>query len=417
MLNKNSKVILANKPLSNLPFNLKSKTSPPKGEKNIVILAIETSCDETSAAVLSINLSPSPSPSPSSSAKTLEHRQRREVSNFPDIKTLSSVVKSQITLHKNMGGVVPETSARAHVKYIRPVVEQALHASHHPLNAIDYIAVTTGPGLLPSLMVGVEFAKALSFASQIPLIPVNHMAGHLYSPFSNVKGALRLKPKSTFDIFPMISLIVSGGHTILVLMRSLKDYQVLGQTLDDAVGEAFDKVAKMLKLPYPGGPVVSKLAEQGNPQAIDFPRPMLHKNNYNFSFSGLKTAVLYYLRDSSLKPTLLRLAQDKLYNLQPDLCASFQQAVIDVLVSKTLRAVKEFKAKSVSLSGGVAANKALRDALQTTTHNLQTKFLVPPINLCTDNAEMIGMTAGFMLNNGFKPKTFKQINADPNLTL
>jgi N6-L-threonylcarbamoyladenine synthase len=362
-----------------------------------MILAIETSCDETSAAVLECNLSPSPSP-----------QKGRKISNFPHIKTLSAVVKSQITLHKHMGGVVPETAARAHVKYIRPVVEQALlNAKCSSLNAIDYLAVTTGPGLLPSLMVGVEFAKTLSFATNIPLIPVNHMAGHLYSPFGGKNQKSKIKNQKS--LFPMISLIVSGGHTMLVLMKDIKNYKVLGQTLDDAAGEAFDKVAKMLKLPYPGGPVVSRLAEQGNPNAIKFPRPMLDKKNYNFSFSGLKTAVLYHIRDNPLTP--------KTQNLIPNVCASFQQAVIDVLVTKTLRAVKEFKANSVSLSGGVAANKQLREQLMVNCKLLNVQFIVPPINLCTDNAEMIGMTAGFMLNNGFKPKTYKYLIANPNLTL
>jgi N6-L-threonylcarbamoyladenine synthase len=395
-------------------------SSPPKGEKNIVILAIETSCDETSAAVLEIQ--PSPPPSPSPYAKATEDKQGRgEKFVWPKIKTLSAVVKSQITLHKHMGGVVPETAARAHVKYIRPVVEQALlNAKGYSLNAIDYLAVTTGPGLLPSLMVGVEFAKTLSFATNIPLIPVNHMAGHLYSPF----GLPTKRYPLNANLFPMISLIVSGGHTMLVLMQDIKTYKVLGQTLDDAAGEAFDKVAKMLKLPYPGGPVVSRLAKQGNPNAIKFPRPMLDKKNYNFSFSGLKTAVLYYLQslptkryplnaNSPLPPSLANEGAGGVANI----CASFQQAVIDVLVTKTLRAVKEFRANSVSLSGGVAANKQLREQLMVNCKLLNVNFMVPPINLCTDNAEMIGMTAGFMLNNGFKPKTYKHLTANPNLTL
>jgi N6-L-threonylcarbamoyladenine synthase len=339
------------------------------------ILAIETSCDETAAAVL-------------------------EVAD-DEIKTLSSVVKSQIKLHSKMGGVVPEAAARAHVKYIRPVVKKALQTTHCSLLTIHYLAVTQGPGLLPSLMVGVEFAKALSYATNIPIIPVNHMAGHLYSPFGKLKAK---SYKLTASMFPMISLIVSGGHTMIVLMKNTKEYKVLGQTVDDAAGEAFDKVAKMLKLPYPGGPEVSKLAADGNPEAINFPRPMINNKDYNFSFSGLKTAVLYYLRDNPKAS-------------KADLCASFQAAAVDVLVTKTMRAVKEFKAKSVSLSGGVAANGSLREQLIFNCKLLNVNFIVPPINLCTDNAEMIGMTAGFMLNNGFKPKTYKHLTANPNLTL
>ncbi len=372
---------------------------PPMGEKNIVILAIETSCDETAAAVL--ECSPP------------ESKQRGKIS-LPKINILASVVKSQIAMHSKMGGVVPEAAARAHVKYIRPVVEKAMENSKLKIENLDCIAVTAGPGLIPSLLVGVEFAKALSFAAGKPMIPVNHMAGHLYSPFSQLQAA----PYKLPALFPNISLIVSGGHTILVLMKDEKNYRVLGQTIDDAAGEAFDKVAKMLKLPYPGGPEVSRLAEKGNPRAINFPRPMLNKKNYDFSFSGLKTAVLYYLRakgqelsakEPKLSPTRLALSSD--------ICASFEQAVVDVLVTKTLRAAKEFGARSISLSGGVAANKRLRNTLQATAYKLPAKFLVPPINLCTDNAEMIGIAAAYMLNKGFKPVSFKKVKADSNLQL
>lgn len=347
------------------------------------ILAIETSCDETAASVIEVNF---------------DHA-------WPKIKTLSSVVKSQIKLHSKMGGVVPETAARAHVKYIHPVVEKTIKDSQLTINNIDYIAVTAGPGLLPSLLVGVEFAKALSFATGKPLIPVNHMLGHLYSPFSQ----LLTTNYSLNAIFPMISLIVSGGHTMLVLVKNLKDYKVLGQTVDDAVGEAFDKTAKMLGLPYPGGPEVSKLAEKGNSKSIDFPRPMLNQKNYNFSFSGLKTAVLYYLKN--LHPTSYTLKSKQ------DICASFQKACVDVLTTKTMRAVKEFSAKSVSLSGGVAANASLRDKLKTESQKLKVKFMAPPMNLCTDNAEMIAIASAIMLKNGFKPKSFKNIKASPNLEL
>ncbi len=389
-----------------------------------IILAIETSCDETAAAVLVVDIS----------------------KKWPEIKTLSSVVKSQINIHKSFGGVVPEAAARAHLKNIRPVVERALSATPfssaeasakaEALSAIDYIAVTHGPGLIPSLLVGVEFAKALSFGLKKPMIPVNHMLGHLYSPFAK-QSEKSSSHKVIKSVFPMISLIVSGGHTILVLMKDEKNYKVLGQTVDDAAGEAFDKVAKLLKLPYPGGPEVSKLAEKGNPEAINFPSPMIHHKNYNFSFSGLKTAVLYHLRGYSrlsfprnLSPTTIgeresnkidsdsRAATASLgRNDFKDICASFQQAVVDVLVTKTLRAAKEFKAKSISLSGGVAANVALRTQLNLKSKISHLKFFVPPINLCTDNAEMIGLAAAFMLHNGYKPKSYKQVKANPNLEL
>jgi N6-L-threonylcarbamoyladenine synthase len=354
------------------------------------ILAIETSCDETAAAVLELGNN----------------------KKWPEIKTLSSVVKSQIFLHKKMGGVVPEAAARAHVKNILPVVKKSLldadrtlfngrqKVSYQPaLNKINYIAVAAGPGLIPSLIVGVEFAKGLSLATGKPIIPVNHMLGHLYSPFSQIEN-LKLKIE---NLFPIISLIVSGGHTMVVLMENIRDYKVLGQTVDDAAGEAFDKVAKLLKLPYPGGPEVSRLAEKGKPDFI-LPRPMINNKNYDFSFSGLKTAVLYRMRDfPKTKPA--------------DVCKAFQDAAVDVLVTKTMRAAKEFGAKSISLSGGVAANQALREGLNVNCQRLNVKFFVPPKNLCTDNAEMIGLAAGFMLHNGFKPKNYKQIKADPNLEL
>lgn len=361
-------------------------TSPKKGEKNIVILALETSCDETAAAVLSVDLSSK---------------------NWPETKTLSSIVKSQIALHSKMGGVVPEAAARAHIKNIRPVVEKALSIVKGQLSKVDYIAVTAGPGLMPSLLVGVEFAKGLSLALNKPLIPVNHMAGHLYSPFSGVSDKGQgLRDKS---LFPNISLIVSGGHTMIVVMENEKKYKVIGQTVDDAAGEAFDKVAKLLKLPYPGGPEVSRLAEKGNPNAIAFPRPMLTHKNYNFSFSGLKTAVLYHVK--SLVTSHLSLAT------KSDICASFQAAVVEVLVQKTMRAVKEYKAKSVSLSGGVSANRSLREMLKVNCQLSKVAFLPAPLSLSGDNAEMIGLAAGFMLHNGFKPVSFKQVKADSNLEL
>lgn len=343
-------------------------------KRSALILSIETSCDETAAAVLEMRADGS-------------------------TKTLSSIIKSQISLHSKMGGVVPEVAARAHVKNILPTVEKTLTDAKVELPGIDYIAVTQGPGLIPSLIVGVEFAKALSMATGKPIIPVNHMLGHLYSPFKQ-----NTKHKSQINnLFPMIALIVSGGHTMLVLMKSIKDYKVLGQTVDDAAGEAFDKVAKMLKLPYPGGPEVSKLAEKGNPD-FQLPRPMITAKNYNFSFSGLKTAVLYRMRDfPKTKPA--------------DICKAFQDATIDVLVIKTLRAVKEFNAKSISVSGGVSANEALREKLKIKSEKLKVEFFIPNTNLRTDNAEMIALAGAFMLKNGYKSKKYSQIKADSNLSL
>lgn len=354
--------------------------------KNKVILAIETSCDETAAAVLEIS----------------------DSGKFPFVKTLSSVINSQTKLHSKMGGVVPEAAARAHVKNILPVVKKAISAvggsasggndSQLTINDVDYIAVTQGPGLIPSLIVGVEFAKALSLATKKPIIPVNHMLGHLYSPLG------KLGNKEIEKLFPMIALIVSGGHTLLVLMTNAYKYKVIGQTVDDAAGEAFDKVAKMLKLAYPGGPEVAKLSSKGDPRHFQFPRPMMNNKNYDFSFSGLKTAVLYRLRDfPKTKPA--------------DICASFEESVVDVLVTKAFRAVKEFKAKSISLSGGVSANQALRKALTEESKNNNIEFLPSPLSLSGDNAEMIGLAAAFMITKGYKPKSYKTIKADSNLEL
>lgn len=347
-------------------------------KSNHIILAIETSCDETAAAVLDYSTT----------------------GGLPEIQTLSSVVKSQIAIHKRFGGVVPEAAARAHVKNILPVVQKALADAGVTLPNVDTIAPTAGPGLIPSLIVGVEFAKALALASGKPLLPVNHMAGHLYSPFSKIKDE-RLKMKS---VFPMVSLIVSGGHTMLVLMKNQKEYTVLGQTVDDAAGEAFDKVAKLLGLPYPGGPEVSKLSAQIKSTNLIFPRPMIHSKDYNFSFSGLKTAVLYHVRDHKDQK-------------KADICKAFEDAVVDVLVTKTMKAVVQYKAKSVSLSGGVAANLSLRQRLLTSCQKSRVNFFVPPKNLCTDNAEMIGIAAAFALDNGKKPVPLANVQADPGLSL
>jgi N6-L-threonylcarbamoyladenine synthase len=367
-------------------------------QKQKIILAIETSCDETAAAVLSVKTSPSPNPS----------HQGRGKTQFPKIKTLSSVVNSQTKLHSKMGGVVPEAAARAHVQNIRPVIESALKTINYKLETIDYIAVTQGPGLAPSLIVGVEFAKTLSFALKKPIIPVNHMLGHLYSPFA-ISPSPSGRGVRGEGLFPMISLIVSGGHTMLVLMKNLYNYKVIGETVDDAAGEAFDKIAKLLKLPYPGGPIVSKLAEKGNPQAINFPRPMINTKDYNFSFSGLKTAVLYHLQ--SLHSTHYTL------HTKQNICASFQQAVVDVLTTKTLRAVKEFKAKSISLSGGVSANNSLRNEFMIQSKKLNIKCLLSPLHLTGDNAEMIGIAAILQLQQKIKLKSFIKIQTNTNLEL
>lgn len=349
-------------------------------KKSINILAIETSCDETAASVLSGNL-------------TGVH---------PNFKFLSSVVKSQIDIHRKTGGVVPEVAAREHMVNILPVTEKALLDAKLKLNQVDYLAVTSGPGLVVSLIVGTEFAKGLSLASKVPLLPTNHMEGHLYSAFAD-----QTKPVK----FPVLSIIVSGGHTMFVLMKDYKNYKVIGSTVDDAAGEAFDKIARLLKLPYPGGPEISKLAKSGKTD-LKFPRPMLDQKNFQFSFSGLKTAVLYYIdrvtsQGKQKKRSLTK--QEKC-----DIAMSFENAVVDVLTTKALRATKKFGCKTISLSGGVAANTALRNSLKAMCSDSNIRFSVPDFELCTDNAQMIALAAYFNLRSGNKPVPAGKVKADPS---
>lgn len=309
------------------------------------ILAIETSCDETAIALV----------------------EAKGGIKKPQFKVLENIVSSQIAIHRPFGGVVPNLAKREHQLNL-PKIYQSLVASRQSLK-FDLIAVTVGPGLEPALWAGIEFAKKLSKELKKPLVGGNHMEGHLVSNW------LDAAPK-----FPAIGLVVSGGHTMVVKMDSLKKWKNLGETRDDAAGEAFDKVARLLGLPYPGGPEVEKLAKNGNPKAVNFPRPMLRDKNYEFSFSGLKTSVLYFHRDN---PKVSK----------EDLCASFQQAVIDSLVGKAMRAAEEFGAKSVLLSGGVAANKTLRAALQKKVEESGREFFVPDFKYNTDNAVMIAAAA------------------------
>jgi N6-L-threonylcarbamoyladenine synthase len=312
------------------------------------ILAIETSCDETACAIIE-------------NGRAL----------------LSSVVASQMEIHARYGGVFPEVASRQHVLSIIPVVEQALAQAHLTLHDVDAIAVTQGPGLAGSLVVGMNMAKGMALALGKPLVGVNHLEGHIYSAW--VYDAGDTAPPE--PQFPLMALLVSGGHTELNLMTDHLTYQRLGSTLDDAAGEAFDKVARLLELPYPGGPSVQKSAEEGDPRRFNFPRAWLD-GTWNFSFSGLKTSVLYEVRE----------LQKKSHNLPvPDLAASFQQAAIDVLVKKTLNAAREFGAKEILVAGGVSANRPLRQAFRS-----QEEFPVhiPPLSLCTDNAAMIA-AAGY----------------------
>jgi N6-L-threonylcarbamoyladenine synthase len=312
------------------------------------ILAVETSCDETACAILE-------------NGRAL----------------LSSVVASQIEIHARYGGVFPEVASRQHVLSITPVVEQALAHAHLTLNDIDALAVTQGPGLAGSLVVGMNMAKGLALGTGLPLVGVNHLEGHLYSAWVYESGE-NIPPAPQF---PLMALLVSGGHSELNLMTDHLTYQRLGSTLDDAAGEAFDKVARLLELGYPGGPAIQKAAEDGDPNRFRFPRAWL-EGTWDFSFSGLKTSVLYEVRELKKKSNSLPVA---------DLAASFQKAVVDVLFKKTINAAREFGAKEILVAGGVSANRVLRQ-----TFRAQTEFPVhiPPLSLCTDNAAMIA-SAGY----------------------
>ncbi|HEY5541601.1 MAG TPA: tRNA (adenosine(37)-N6)-threonylcarbamoyltransferase complex transferase subunit TsaD, partial [Coriobacteriia bacterium] len=325
-----------------------------------LILAIETSCDETAAAVM---------------------RGGREL--------LADVVASQIDFHARFGGVVPEIASRKHTEAIVGVVDEALALAGEalgydaplPFAALDAIAVTHGPGLVGALVVGLAYAKGLAMATGLPLVGVNHLEGHI---FANVLADPEVGP-------PLVALVVSGGHTSLVHMPEWGVYRTLGETLDDATGEAFDKVAKVLGLGYPGGPILSRLAEEGDPAAIEFPRAMMRSGDYAFSLSGLKTAVINHIRHEQQAGREIHV---------PDLAASFQQAIIDVQVAKAVRAVEETGATSFCLAGGVAANPALRRALTGAMERLGVHVSVPPLHLCTDNAAMIAAAAHYRYLRG-----------------
>lgn len=339
----------------------------------MIILAVETSCDETALALV-----------------------RAEGGlRAPKFRVLKNIVSSQIAVHRPWGGVVPNLAKREHIKNL-PVVFRELTGNKNIRP--DLIAVTVGPGLEPALWTGVVFAKEIYKKLKIEnpklkIIGVNHLEGHLYS-------ALIEDKTSPSKIFPAIALIVSGGHTILLHVKSLTKWKKLGETRDDAVGEAFDKAAKMLGLPYPGGPEIQKLAARGNYDAINFPRPMIHDKNFDFSFSGLKTSILYYLRDNPKAS-------------KAEVAASFQKAAVDVLVAKTARAAEKFKVRSVMLSGGVAANAFLRETLANEVKRIGRKFFVPPMSFNTDNAVMIAAAAYIQ----FLRKKNRAIRANANLNL
>ncbi len=339
-------------------------------EESIIILGIETSCDETAAAV---------------------------VADGKVIK--SSVVASQTKLHEKYGGVVPEIASRAHIENIYPVVKEAIEQAGIGKDDIDAIAVANRPGLTIALIVGVTAAKTLSFAWQKPLIAIDHLHAHLQSAIIS---------EEDFEL-PAVALVVSGGHTSLYDYHSPLEPHLLGSTIDDAAGEAFDKVASILKLPYPGGPSIEKAAKDGDPKAIKFPRTMLGRDSLDFSFSGIKTAVLYYCRGQDMK------GEDKVNSMSQqqiaDIAASFQASVIDVLVKKTQRAAKKIGAKSVLLGGGVAANSHLRSALQKMCDKTAPpkKLLVAPKQYCTDNAVMVASLA----YHKFRAGLFADLTLEP----
>jgi N6-L-threonylcarbamoyladenine synthase len=321
------------------------------------VLAIETSCDDTGAAVI------------------LDGR-----------KILSNIVSSQVPIHQKYGGVVPELASRKHIESIVPIVTEALETAGLTLKEIDGIAVTQGPGLVGSLLVGLSFAKSIAFAAGLPFVGVNHIEAHLSAIFLEEKA-----PK-----FPFIGLVVSGGHTSLFRVNEFGKYMRLGQTRDDAAGEAFDKVAKLLGLGYPGGPIIDELSKIGNPKAIRFPRPVLSKSSFDFSFSGLKTAVVNYVKAHPEPPGGYPV------DLIRDIVSSFQEAVVEVLVKKTVQAAQHQGLKRIVLSGGVAANQRLRQRMKEEASEQKLRVYIPSPLFCTDNAAMVGVVGYEYLKRGVR---------------
>ena len=336
-------------------------------KKDVLILAIETSCDETAAAVV---------------------KNGREV--------LSNTIYTQIKLHTMFGGVVPEIASRKHIEKINIVIETALKEADVTLEDIDAIAVTYGPGLVGALLVGVAEAKALAYAAKKPLVGVHHIEGHISANYIEHK---ELEP-------PFLCMVASGGHSHLVLVKGYGEYEIIGRTRDDAAGEAFDKVARAIGLGYPGGPKIDKLAKEGNPDAIEFPRAKIGENPYDFSFSGVKSAVLNYLNGAKMKGEEVNRA---------DIAASFQKAVVDVLVEHTMQAAADFGMKKVAIAGGVASNGALRTAMEKACTERGYKFYRPSPIFCTDNAAMIGVAAYYEYIRGTRHSW--DLNAVPNLKL
>jgi tRNA N6-adenosine threonylcarbamoyltransferase len=335
-------------------------------KKDLLVMGIETSCDETAVSI---------------------------VKNGKEI--VSNIVSSQIDSHKRFGGVVPEIASRHHVEQITIVLEEALKEADVSYNDLDAIAVTEGPGLVGALLIGVNAAKAVAFANGIPLVSVHHIAGHIY--------ANRLVKEMEF---PLLALVVSGGHTELVYMKEHGHFEVIGETRDDAAGEAYDKVARTLHLPYPGGPQIDQLAQIGEAN-IDLPRAWLEEGSYDFSFSGLKSAVINTVHNAEQRGEFIK---------PEDLAASFQASVVEVLVTKTLRAIKQYPVKQVLLAGGVAANKGLRTALSVAFEEIpDVELVIPPLKLCTDNAAMIAAVGTVLFEKGHRAGF--ALNANPGLDI
>jgi len=344
------------------------------------ILSIDTSCDETSVAV--------------------SHGR----------KILSNVITSQINIHKKWGGVVPHLAKRAHQKKIKPVYKQALQSAKLKISQINAIAITIGPGLAPALEIGLNFAKQLAEKTKKPLITVNHMHGHLLAPFAlNSRGngpfPQPINPSKASSIFPMIGLLVSGGHTQLILVKNINNYQLLGETLDDAAGEALDKLAKMLHLGYPGGPIIEEIAKKGHSDKIPLPVPMQHSKNLDFSFSGLKTAALYKIQAAKLTKTYT-------YNM----AASFQQAITTSLTTKLTKAIEKYQPKAILLGGGVISNLFIRNKLRQTINLYNIPTYIPySKKLFTDNAAMICIPAYFKFLNQDFVKNLTKLDRQPTL--
>ena len=337
----------------------------------MIVLGIESSCDETAASI---------------------------VIDGHDVR--ANVVSSQVKKHAEYGGVIPELAAREHLKAIDPIVQLALREANLSKSDLDAVSVTATPGLLPALLVGITYAKGLAASLKVPFIGINHMIGHIYGAF--IESPEMLKP----DAFPVLALIVSGGHTMLMIIHEDGACELVGQTIDDAAGEAFDKAAKILHLPYPGGPVIDKLAKQGNPAAINFPRaltgasgnPLKPEHKYNFSYSGVKTALLYNARKDAINgdETLREMSDDEFH----DLVASYQEAVVDILVRKTGWVARDYNARSLVVCGGVACNSRLRTLIKELADEHHLALLIAPPKYCTDNAAMIAGLSYYYLRHG-----------------